>query len=84
MSWWRRIRRRDPARSATQTPPRLPRNCDSWGWKRSTWELPATTRLRSGASILEGLRRDVLIVTGGVSVGAYDFVEEILREAGWR
>jgi len=33
-------------------------------------------------SILEGLRRDVLIVTGGVSVGAYDFVEEILREAG--
>lgn len=32
--------------------------------------------------ILEGLRRDVLIMTGGVSVGAYDFVEEILREAG--
>lgn len=32
--------------------------------------------------ILEGLRRDVLILTGGVSVGAYDFVEEILVEAG--
>jgi molybdopterin molybdotransferase len=32
--------------------------------------------------ILEGLRRDVLILTGGVSVGAYDFVEEILVETG--
>ncbi len=32
--------------------------------------------------ITEGLRRDVLILTGGVSVGAYDFVEEILLEAG--
>lgn len=32
--------------------------------------------------ITEGLRRDVLILTGGVSVGAYDFVKEILLEAG--
>ncbi len=32
--------------------------------------------------ITEGLRRDVLILTGGVSVGAYDFVEEILLEEG--
>ncbi|NWG12987.1 MAG: molybdopterin molybdotransferase MoeA [Acidobacteria bacterium] len=29
-----------------------------------------------------GLLRDVLLVSGGVSVGAYDFVEEILRELG--
>ncbi len=32
--------------------------------------------------VADGLRRDVLILTGGVSVGAYDFVEEILLEAG--
>ncbi len=38
------------------------------------------TKIRS--MILEGLRRDVLIMTGGVSVGAYDFVEEILVGSG--
>jgi molybdopterin molybdotransferase len=32
--------------------------------------------------VLEGLRRDVLILTGGVSVGAYDFVGEIIQEIG--
>jgi molybdopterin molybdotransferase len=32
--------------------------------------------------VLEGLCRDVLILTGGVSVGTYDFVGEILREIG--
>ncbi len=29
-----------------------------------------------------GLLRDVLLVSGGVSVGAYDYVEEIFRESG--
>ncbi len=29
-----------------------------------------------------GLRRDVLLVSGGVSVGAYDLVEEIFQELG--
>lgn len=32
--------------------------------------------------VREGLHRDVLILTGGVSVGAYDFVEEVLQELG--
>ncbi len=35
-----------------------------------------------GRVIAEGLRRDVLILTGGVSVGTYDFVEEFLLEEG--
>ena len=31
-------------------------------------------------AIEEGLKHDVLIVTGGVSVGSYDFVEDVLSE----
>jgi molybdopterin molybdotransferase len=34
------------------------------------------------ASIGEGLRADVLVLSGGVSVGAYDFVERALLQAG--
>jgi len=32
--------------------------------------------------VLEGLETDLLLLTGGVSVGARDFVGEVLREAG--
>ena len=32
--------------------------------------------------ILEGLRCDVLCITGGVSVGAFDFVPEVLEQLG--
>jgi molybdopterin molybdotransferase len=32
--------------------------------------------------ILEGLNADVLLLTGGVSVGKYDFVEQVLAEMG--
>ncbi len=32
--------------------------------------------------IREGLKQDVLLISGGVSVGKYDFVKEILREEG--
>ena len=34
------------------------------------------------AKIAEGLRHDVLLVSGGVSVGEWDFVPEVLRELG--
>jgi molybdopterin molybdotransferase len=37
-------------------------------------------RLR--AQIQRGLESDVLVLSGGVSVGQYDFVEEVLREQG--
>ncbi len=30
----------------------------------------------------EGLKRDILILTGGVSVGEYDFVKEVFQEVG--
>jgi molybdopterin molybdotransferase len=36
------------------------------------------------ARITEGLRSDVLCVTGGISMGAFDFVPDILRECGVR
>ena len=36
------------------------------------------------ARIEEGLKRDVLIVTGGVSMGEYDLVKTILAECGMR
>jgi molybdopterin molybdotransferase len=39
---------------------------------------PAELRRR----IAEGLERDVLILTGGVSMGEYDFVKEIFEELG--
>jgi len=32
--------------------------------------------------ILEGLKRDVLIITGGVSMGEYDFVRDVFEELG--
>lgn len=32
--------------------------------------------------LIEGLKRDVLIMTGGVSVGEYDFVKEVFTAAG--
>lgn len=32
--------------------------------------------------LLEGLKRDVLIMTGGVSVGEYDFVKDVFLDAG--
>ncbi len=32
--------------------------------------------------MLDGLERDVLILTGGVSMGEYDFVKEVFRELG--
>ena len=38
------------------------------------------TRLR--ALIEEGLRCDLLLLSGGVSVGRYDFVEQVLEELG--
>jgi molybdopterin molybdotransferase len=34
------------------------------------------------AHILRGLEADILVLSGGVSVGQYDFVEEVLREQG--
>ncbi len=34
------------------------------------------------AKVREGLKRDLLLVCGGVSKGEYDYVEEILSEAG--
>src|SRR5579871_237203 len=34
------------------------------------------------ARIAEGLKADALIVSGGVSVGDYDFVEDVLRDLG--
>jgi molybdopterin molybdotransferase len=34
--------------------------------------------------VREGLKRDVLLITGGVSMGEFDFVEEILKDAGCR
>jgi molybdopterin molybdotransferase len=34
------------------------------------------------AQIEEGLDADILVLSGGVSVGQYDFVEEVLREQG--
>ena len=34
------------------------------------------------ARIDEGLKADILIVSGGVSVGDYDFVEDVLRDLG--
>jgi molybdopterin molybdotransferase len=34
------------------------------------------------AAIEEGLRHDVLFVSGGMSMGAYDYVPELLREMG--
>lgn len=39
---------------------------------------PAAIRRR----IRQGLRSDVLIISGGVSVGDYDFVKDILKEEG--
>jgi len=38
------------------------------------------TELR--ARILQGLESDVLVLSGGVSVGTYDLVEQVLRELG--
>lgn len=32
--------------------------------------------------VTEGLKRDVLLLSGGVSVGEYDYVEDIFRELG--
>ena len=32
--------------------------------------------------ILDGLKRDVLIITGGVSMGEYDFVRDVFEELG--
>jgi molybdopterin molybdotransferase len=32
--------------------------------------------------VLEGLQQDLLILSGGVSAGKYDFVEQVLRELG--
>jgi len=39
-----------------------------------------TTKLR--AQIEQGLQYDLLILSGGVSAGSYDFVEQVLRELG--
>src|SRR5690606_21802419 len=36
----------------------------------------------AAAAIREGLTADVLVISGGVSVGDYDVVREALREAG--
>jgi molybdopterin molybdotransferase len=34
------------------------------------------------SKMLEGLERDVLIITGGVSMGEYDFVQEVFHDLG--
>jgi molybdopterin molybdotransferase len=36
------------------------------------------------AKISEGLREDILVLSGGVSAGKYDLVEDVLRELGAR
>ena len=39
-------------------------------------------KIRLRALIEEGLRSDLLLLSGGVSVGRYDFVEQVLEELG--
>jgi molybdopterin molybdotransferase len=39
-------------------------------------------KTKLGAKILQGLKSDIFIMTGGVSVGEYDFVEEMLKKSG--
>lgn len=40
------------------------------------------TRKALAESLRDGLRSEVLFLTGGVSAGAYDFVEDVLEELG--
>ena len=42
------------------------------------------TRKGLAAAIKKALRCDVIITSGGVSVGDYDFVKDVLRDAGMR
>jgi len=68
------------------------RNCNQYlleGLIRSAHAEPvllgiaADVRETIHAKIIEGLRRsDLLCVTGGVSMGAFDFVPEVLKECG--
>ena len=41
-------------------------------------------RVKIRLSIQKGLANDILLISGGVSVGTYDFVKEILRKEGVR
>ncbi|HEX5045041.1 MAG TPA: gephyrin-like molybdotransferase Glp [Candidatus Polarisedimenticolaceae bacterium] len=67
------------------------RNSNAWGLRAQLRELGLTARDggiapddREGlrARLREGLQGDVLLVTGGVSVGAYDLVADVLKGEG--
>ena len=67
------------------------RNSNSYilrGLVKETKALPVyfgvarDTREELRKKILEGLRSDALVTSGGVSVGAYDLVHEVMKEVG--
>ena len=69
-------------KSGTRMRTVLPANCDTWILKRITLELRRTTKKSFGRKCSWGLERDVLIITGGVSMGEYDFVQDVFHDLG--
>jgi molybdopterin molybdotransferase len=67
------------------------RNSNAWGLRAQLREMGLSARDEGIAPddveglrerLREGLKADVLLVTGGVSVGAYDLVAEVLKGEG--
>ena len=82
MNWWNWTRRPDRIKSGTRMRTVSPANCAIWISKRITLELRRTTRKCFGRKCSRVWNRDVLIVTGGVSMGEYDFVQEVFHDLG--
>ena len=82
-SWWSRGRRCAPERSATRTATRSRRRSRR---RRATVVSVETVRRRLRRTRWTALRRalaaDVVVTTGGVSVGAHDHVKPALAELG--
>ena len=70
------------ARSATPTPSPPTARRSRPAATRSCWASRATTPTRRGACIAAALENDVVITSGGVSVGDYDFVKQVQDELG--
>ena len=82
MNWFRSSSGPSGSRFATATPPRLPPK-----WPRRV-ACPIALRSRPDRPdalrrlIQEGLNPICCLLSGGVSVGKYDFVEQVLADLG--
>ena len=81
-SWSRSTSPWGPGRSATRTATRFGRCAGNWAWRPLAFGIVPDDYDATRQAIRAGLEYDVLLTSGGVSVGKFDFVKDVQDELG--